>query len=582
MIAPTSAMSFLQSVDLLQSAWSQNVHRVRREELFIADTKIAEVALQLRRRMNALLPIHSLLSEDILQIIFEYVVFSARHEPILCDVNGVRTSTGGSLRDLIAVTHVCHLWRDLAISRPAFWTHIDDRNGDSLSAVLERSGDLSLSLCCGPRGIADRMAKLLRQSERRLHRLDLYLAIHKKAVPLSLIKNYAQTLECLTVKGYAAMPSRFPNAAYPCLKALSLSPSLVLRPQALDLPQLTHLHLTGNRLNISRVQYQVPLWQLLSRTPVLEHLQLVEFDVQTVPRHSAESPIIVLPRLRSLTCLGSDLRVGLLILEVLEFPCDTIVRLADMEYPNADDAFPSSVASRSFMESFERMEFEADEEILHWHLVFEGTHSGLLLDVSHHMPDIFRNHSGPPKWFREGLLAHVALQHIRELHVSGRDPDFVVSLMHRMPQLRTLRILERAKPHEWPANHILLAALCPAIAHTDGTVLCPEMEALSIQAPSIAVLDLAPSIIAMLQARISANHPISHVAICTDFLDSSWEEEGEQDTVLGTCNSIGRLVPTLEVVEDGRLCEMTDPDVVQGIWKVDGAEKFWSTEFGPW
>ena len=49
-------------------------------------------------------------------------------------------------KDVIALTHVCHGWREIFTSRPSLWTRLDCRNVDKTRIYIERSKTLPLNI----------------------------------------------------------------------------------------------------------------------------------------------------------------------------------------------------------------------------------------------------------------------------------------------------------------------------------------------------------------------------------------------------------------------------------------------------
>ena len=50
-------------------------------------------------------------------------------------------------RNLITLTHVCHNWRELFISRPSLWTNLDCTNVEKTRVYIERSKSCLLKVC---------------------------------------------------------------------------------------------------------------------------------------------------------------------------------------------------------------------------------------------------------------------------------------------------------------------------------------------------------------------------------------------------------------------------------------------------
>ena len=53
---------------------------------------------------------------------------------------------GGTDQDLIALTHVCRGWRNMFISRPSLWTHLDFTNVDKTRTYVQRSRSSPLEI----------------------------------------------------------------------------------------------------------------------------------------------------------------------------------------------------------------------------------------------------------------------------------------------------------------------------------------------------------------------------------------------------------------------------------------------------
>lgn len=89
----------------------------------------------LQRYRNALRPIHRL-APDILLLIFESIAE---------DEDGPLHPSYGSA-PWVYLAHVCHQWRELALTCAALWTRISTKYPEAALACLERSGDAPLSL----------------------------------------------------------------------------------------------------------------------------------------------------------------------------------------------------------------------------------------------------------------------------------------------------------------------------------------------------------------------------------------------------------------------------------------------------
>ena len=50
---------------------------------------------------------------------------------------------------LVKLTHVCHGWREIFISRPLLWTRLDYTSVEKTKAYIERSRSSPLKICLG-------------------------------------------------------------------------------------------------------------------------------------------------------------------------------------------------------------------------------------------------------------------------------------------------------------------------------------------------------------------------------------------------------------------------------------------------
>ena len=76
-------------------------------------------------------------------------------------------------QDLIALTHVCHGWREMFISRSSLWTRFDFRNTDKTNTYIERSKSSPLKLYIGWSTIIDHTFPPMVQQIHRLKSLTV-------------------------------------------------------------------------------------------------------------------------------------------------------------------------------------------------------------------------------------------------------------------------------------------------------------------------------------------------------------------------------------------------------------------------
>ncbi|EIW84674.1 hypothetical protein CONPUDRAFT_162042 [Coniophora puteana RWD-64-598 SS2] len=119
------------------------------------------IVQQLRTRRNTLMPACCLLPE-VLSEIFSYLV------PIRVHDN----------HDIIAVTHVCRCWRDVALAFPHLWSHIHSRLSSSSQISLaemmyERAADAVLTIEVDADDTDERI-HLIEELARQLHRTHVF------------------------------------------------------------------------------------------------------------------------------------------------------------------------------------------------------------------------------------------------------------------------------------------------------------------------------------------------------------------------------------------------------------------------
>lgn len=271
----------------------------------------------LRRRINTLPPI-SKLPEDILIMVFKVHLlasfYTSQHKAYAAMLCWLR------------VTHVCHVWREIAINCPTLWTYIvlpeDRKDVEYLRTVLSRSAKSPLHF-----------RAFGRVSDPRMVLFEIALTQLPRMVSVEFEPSfYSENL--VTPAREAFFVTRLLNHDAPLLSSFRVNfkhlyhqdgpdtydPRFLL--DALCLPSLTELHLWGQPYRFVRRFFQPTLTSLsigwaddqqappstellnaLSQMPLLEILRVSAYNAFEQPNlpHAVHPSLVELPRLRSLT-----------------------------------------------------------------------------------------------------------------------------------------------------------------------------------------------------------------------------------------------------------------------------------------
>ncbi|CDO69836.1 hypothetical protein BN946_scf184803.g34 [Trametes cinnabarina] len=497
-------------------------------------------------------------------MIFEDVVRSEQ-----CDKRlGLQLTGDGRvpIRSLLSITHVCSKWRTAVLQRPTFWTRADDHNHEQLQAFTERSRGLPLSLCVSKTAATglDTVDGLWP----RLRRLDLRLS-DQNCDAIDLLGILAPQLECLTVvlEGIDRLPDeawqRFARYHFdaPCsqLKALALSPAAFMRPPY-HFPNLTHLYLSFNFTG-----RRVELKALLSTLPMLEHLHLHALSKENSTVVPFDGVPVKLSRLRTLTCTQSHAQRAFDLLELIEFPVETMVRLQQLTcHRPANVSLPDIIASQEFWNSFSRLEVAS--EYFDMHAVAEGPRSGLWIQGT------YTSNSTPfgwLRWFTEDFFLSLDMEKIEEIHTSAFYEDFAEEFVHSARHLKTLRVVVSDQEDEdWMSSYRFFHIVAD-FARAPWLEL-EELESIYIDTwacDGLATLD--PGLfIELLENRSRAGFPIRRLHINLDTVRFDQEARNWFKKLLEPARE---FVEDFQIFEGRPLCKME----MSHRWQVDEAEAYW-------
>ena len=219
--------------------------------------------------------------------------------------------------DVIHLTHVCHRWRNIALTYLRFWARVDGRNRERLDAFAERSGGLPLWLSLTTSTNA--LESILSIYAGRVHRLDFRVKFGHTG-PLPILREHLSSMRCFTIsyEDIAARGRTIPSPAVLFGEETSSLTALAV-VFARDwwpinrFPNLTHLYIVLNKSG--NLPSSETLINLLSGTPMLQHLLIGNLYASRAPASystSVTTSTTPLPHIRSITFLQSNL------LEVLD------------------------------------------------------------------------------------------------------------------------------------------------------------------------------------------------------------------------------------------------------------------------
>lgn len=215
---------------------------------------------------------------------------------------------------VVALAHVCHLWREVALSTPTLWNDIQSScNPRTLETFLRLSGSAPLYLSLRHQPSSAVMQTLLSESERLQ---DLYWEDISLKTMNSVLALPAPNLEILII-GSDDLPLHrekqplvlFGAEGAPRLRALTLHG--IFRIPAQHFPLLTHLHLfeTSNLAALKDIVHLLRNCPLLAEFGLDSWCNIVEQRIQnrwaTKLNSSSSSPpksFVPLDRLKTLYC----------------------------------------------------------------------------------------------------------------------------------------------------------------------------------------------------------------------------------------------------------------------------------------
>ncbi|TCD69982.1 hypothetical protein EIP91_005571 [Steccherinum ochraceum] len=283
--------------------------------------------IEASREQNALVPLLQLPSELLLAIIHHYVGIHRKPS---------KKPLSGKLYTWLRVTHVCHHLRSVALADPKLWSTIYPANPDFVSELLVRSQQIPLTLefnhlPASESGVAS-VRTILDAFDRIGSMSYIYSSTNASRIPPA--SRDASQLRSLAVRNAEAVHPRsatvkiplfIDNCKMPALEKLDV----VLLPfptiQTLFRPTLTKLSMSTSTIpGIASA-----LLKALEDMPLLETLKLHQVlpESNVATKGPSDTPIVSLPRLRSLYVSRSGAVECAEFLDHLSFPSTTTLHL---------------------------------------------------------------------------------------------------------------------------------------------------------------------------------------------------------------------------------------------------------------
>ena len=204
-------------------------------------------------------------------------------------------------KNLIVLTHVCHSWREIFISRPSLWTRLDLGNVEKTQVYIERSKSIPLEIHLDP-SYEEEAFLLAIPHIRRLKTLSVHgdsdellpVLVEHFSCPLPLLVDLKVNLERY-YDDVSTLPHEPFNGDLSSLRELTLIGVVTPLPWR-DLPNLTTLKLHDVP------EHRILLTQLLDffeSAPYLRHIEL--HDSLPSSSNAPTERVVSLPHLKDLS-----------------------------------------------------------------------------------------------------------------------------------------------------------------------------------------------------------------------------------------------------------------------------------------
>jgi len=367
-------------------------------------------------------------------------------------------------QDVIALTHVCHAWREVFVSRSSLWTNFNCLDEEKTRVYLERSKSSPINLSLNPRrGIPPRdLFQLISHATGRLKSISVkgwseYVeaVTSRLSHPAPLLEHLSITFDPPRTPGhYPALPFALFNGDLSSLRTLHLEFVHTELPwrNMVNLTSLALAHIPSEAVSAAR------LLDFFESAPYLEDVKL---------RCATPTTGIQGGRLVSLGCLKSmDIEAGVLcsaLLNHLLIPVGAKLEIqADLlDSSLIEEYLPRSLDNLKNFSDFTAIELYPNEYCQR--VKFSGPNGQVNITLRDDRTELIL-----------GFLTELDTSKTERLKIDrsqllSRGPLYQALLP--MKNLRTLTILKCGFPY------VPIHALKP-VASSSGVVVCPKLEEL--------------------------------------------------------------------------------------------------------
>lgn len=342
-----------------------------RQELESKILEEYETLAHLKRQINILSPINRLPNEVLSYIFLYYSATEQAHCEETLPKSACGTTQDAKRRHAqrngwMRISHVCHLWREVALSCAKFWTlfYVTDRA--TIMEVLARSKSLPLDIRLGTDSQYGASNLVLEQSH-RIRQLEMSLSkldddnYHFPAAMPELQGLHLQYASDHPLFFLGDLADRVLDCGMPRLKWLSLTNFIMPWRSPLFRFSITHLDVTFTAGELASLAPSLgTVLETLEGMPHLEHLALTSALPGQMSRwreltNDSELDPVRLAKLRSISIMEESGGSCITLLHHLIFPADASIRLKCSAGPK--DIFTLSCAVTDCAKALETSAF---------------------------------------------------------------------------------------------------------------------------------------------------------------------------------------------------------------------------------
>jgi len=367
-------------------------------------------------------------------------------------------------RDVITLTHVCHAWREIFISRSSLWTNFDCLDGEKTRVYYERSksSPINLSLDLNKDILPHDLFQLIPHATGRLKSLsvkgrseNVQAVTYHLSHPAPLLEHLSISFGPPTPGYYSSLPSALFNGDLSSLRTLCLEFVHTELPWR-NMVNLTSLALTHIPSIPSGTVFAGRLLDFFESAPYLNEVQLCDATPMTGIQDG---------RLVSLACLESmDIEASVpcsALLNHLLIPAGAklTIRAHLSNSSSIEEHLPRSLDNLKNLSDFTAIELYSHE--YYQHVKFSGPNGQVNIALSDDRKDLLF------EFLAELDTSKTERLEIDRSHLLSRETLYRALLP--MKDLRTLTLSRCRSPYT------LIHALLPC---SSEVVVCPKLEEL--------------------------------------------------------------------------------------------------------